>query len=315
MERDDASPALVAWSVQSIGGDVSLRAVSVPSDQVVWASGSKGTVIRTVDGGASWVRCAPADASMLDFRSLVAFDANRAVIATAGTPARIYRTEDGGASWRIAHEDAREGAFFDAMAFADEEQGHLVADPIDGSLPWMETRDGGSSWQPIPKPFLPTPHDGETMFAASCSCVLAREDDVVVVTGGTVPTPNVFVARSRLRESFVADAARWCIARRVLDRAGRRAWICRRRRRLPRGVARRRLGVLVGGRWRHVAQQHWLLGLPKRDCGVAGWNDLRGGGAWRHVRFARLRSLVFDRESHRVPRDCHQRNASRCGWF
>ena len=186
MERDDASPAFVAWSVQSIGGDVSLRAVSAPSDQVVWASGSKGTVIRSVDGGSSWVRCAPADAAMLDFRSLVAFDANRAVIATAGTPARIYRTDDGGASWRIAHEDAREGAFFDAMAFADEEQGYLVADPIDGSLPWLETRDGGASWQPIPKPFLPTPHDGEIMFAASCSCVLAREDDVVVVTGGTV---------------------------------------------------------------------------------------------------------------------------------
>jgi photosystem II stability/assembly factor-like uncharacterized protein len=176
---------VVSWSVQSIGGDVSLRAVSAPSEQVVWASGSKGTVIRTVDGGASWVRCAPPDAAALDFRSLVAFDANRAVISSAGTPARVYRTDNGGSSWLLAHEDAREAAFFDAIAFADDERGYLIADPIEGALPWMETRDGGVTWQRIPDAFLPKPHEGEAMFAASCSCVRARGDDLWVVTGGT----------------------------------------------------------------------------------------------------------------------------------
>jgi photosystem II stability/assembly factor-like uncharacterized protein len=183
-ERDADPSAVVSWSVQSIGGDVSLRAVSAPNEQVVWASGSKGTVIRTVDAGASWVRCAPPDATALDFRSLVAFDANRAVIASAGTPARVYRTDNGGSSWLLAHEDAREAAFFDAIAFADDERGYLIADPIEGALPWMETRDGGVSWQAIPAAFLPKPHDGEAMFAASCSCVGARGDDLWVVTGG-----------------------------------------------------------------------------------------------------------------------------------
>jgi photosystem II stability/assembly factor-like uncharacterized protein len=184
-ERDADRTAVVSWSVQSIGREVSLRAVSAPSENVVWASGSKGTVIRTVDGGASWVRCAPTDATALDFRSLVAFDANRAVIASAGTPARVYRTDNGGSSWHIAHEDAREAAFFDAIAFADDEHGYLIADPIEGSLPWLETRDGGASWQAIPSAFLPSPHEGEAMFAASCGCVRARGDDLWVVTGGT----------------------------------------------------------------------------------------------------------------------------------
>ncbi len=164
------------WSVQALPGAPSLRGLSVPSPRVAWASGANGAVVRTVDGGATWASVSPPDSSGSDFRSIVAFDAMRAVVATAGSPARVHRTVDGGASWSIVFEDPRATAFFDALAFADDRRGFLLGDPQDGATQLFETSDGGASWTAVPQPFLPTPVEGEAMFAASCGCLLAADE-------------------------------------------------------------------------------------------------------------------------------------------
>lgn len=188
-----ASPGLAAggdaamrWSVQALSGAPSLRGLSVPSPECAWVSGTRGTVARSVDCGASWSSVAPTDCRDLDFRSIVAFDARRAVIATAGTPARVYRTEDGGSTWAVVFSDPRATAFFDAIAFADDRRGYLLGDPQDGSMQLFETDDGGASWSLVPLPFLPAPAKGEAMFAASCGCLLAEDEFVAFATGGSV---------------------------------------------------------------------------------------------------------------------------------
>lgn len=179
----DTAP-MPTWAVQEVAGSASLRGVAAPEPLVVWASGSGGTVLRSVDGGASWARVPPQGSAGLDFRSLVAFDAQRALVATAGAPAQVYRTTDGGTTWAIVFEDRRAEAFFDAMAFADDARGYLVGDPIDGNAQVFDTEDGGATWRAVPAPFLPTPVDGEAFFAASCSAMVARGDDAFLVTGG-----------------------------------------------------------------------------------------------------------------------------------
>lgn len=186
-----------SWGVQAVAGSASLRGVCAPEHGVVWASGSGGTVLRSIDGGASWARVAPSAAEGLDFRSLVAFDAQRALLATAGSPARVYRTVDGGSSWNVVLEDLRPQAFFDAMAFADDARGYLVGDPVDGKSQWFDTEDGGATWRAVPAPFLPTPIEGEAMFAASCSTLLAHGDDAFLVTGGAACRFLVSTSRAR----------------------------------------------------------------------------------------------------------------------
>jgi hypothetical protein len=44
------------WQVQNSGVAVRLRGVSAVNEQVAWASGAQGTVLRTADGGATWQR-------------------------------------------------------------------------------------------------------------------------------------------------------------------------------------------------------------------------------------------------------------------
>ena len=47
------------WQLTPTGSSARLRGLSVVSASVVWASGSQGTVLRTVNGGATWQNVSP----------------------------------------------------------------------------------------------------------------------------------------------------------------------------------------------------------------------------------------------------------------
>ncbi|EMR02208.1 WD40/YVTN/BNR-like repeat-containing protein [Cesiribacter andamanensis] len=98
------------WSRQQAPTEASLRGLFVVDAQTVWASGAAGTLLRTTDGGARWELIVPPDS--LDFRSLWAFSAQEALIASAGQPARIYRTTTGGQQWQLVWEDTTGLGFF-----------------------------------------------------------------------------------------------------------------------------------------------------------------------------------------------------------
>src|SRR3546814_12041963 len=55
---------------QHSGVDVRLRGISAVDADVAWASGAKGTVLRTLDGGKHWRRIAVPGANDLDFRAI-----------------------------------------------------------------------------------------------------------------------------------------------------------------------------------------------------------------------------------------------------
>ena len=179
------------WVPAESGTDASLRGLSAVDARVCWASGAGGTVLRTTDG-ARWSRRPVPGAEALDFRSLHAFDAERAVVVSAGAPARVYRTEDGGASWALAYEHPDERAFFDAVDFWDDERGLAFSDPIDGELVVMATADGGRSWEPIAGEALPDALEGEAGFAASGTCLRVHGSGEAWIGLGGGPGARVF---------------------------------------------------------------------------------------------------------------------------
>jgi photosystem II stability/assembly factor-like uncharacterized protein len=171
--------------VASLPQTVSLRGLSAVDAQVAWVSGSRGTVGRTVDGGARWQLCGPVSGASLDFRSVHAFDATTALVANAGTPARIYRTQDAGQSWQMVFEDPAPSAFFDGIAFASERNGLVFGDPDGRGMVMLATDDQGRSWRRLPPESLPRPLQGEAAFAASCTALIAQPSATLVqVTGG-----------------------------------------------------------------------------------------------------------------------------------
>ena len=162
------------------------RGVSAPNKNVVWASGTHGTYVKTVDGGRRWQVERVPDAAALDFRDVEAFSADLAYLLAAGPgeQSRIYKTTNGGKDWILQFTNHDPKGFFDCMAFWDRDHGIAVGDPVDGKFQLIKT-ENGKDWKSIPSEGLPAAIDGEGAFAASGTCIAVRgKKDVWFVTGG-----------------------------------------------------------------------------------------------------------------------------------
>ena len=147
----------------------SLRGLFVVNENVIWASGSAGTVLRSVDGGESWKTMQIPGAENNDFRSLHAWDENRAMVFGVAGPDFGYKTENGGETWEVVYQDTTTGLFFNSLKFADNLNGLAVSDPVDGKFFVIRTENGGQNWERVTN--LPEVEKGEANFAASNTCI------------------------------------------------------------------------------------------------------------------------------------------------
>jgi photosystem II stability/assembly factor-like uncharacterized protein len=171
-----AASATSSWVVQPSQTAERLRGVSAAGDTVAWASGNKGTVVRTGDGGATWTPVRVPDSESLDFRDIEAFGAGTAYVLAIGPGdrSRIYKTEDGGRTWELQFTNTDPRAFYDAIAFWDAKTGLAVGDPVDGRFTIIRTVDGGRTWTPVPAPNIPAALPGDGAFAASGTCLVTH---------------------------------------------------------------------------------------------------------------------------------------------
>lgn len=162
-----------------------LRGLSVVNENVVWASGTNGVVLNTKDGGKNWQIHTVRGADSLDFRSIQAFDENKAIVVSAGCPASIYLTLNGGKSWGLVWDDDNPAVFLDAVSFWNHTNGLVMGDPVDSALFILKTIDGGNNWQKIPTDNIPKSLTVEGGFAASGTCMaMAGKEHAWIGTGG-----------------------------------------------------------------------------------------------------------------------------------
>ena len=185
-----------------------LRGVSAARKRVIWASGSGNTILRSNDGGATWLRLPNPTADRLDFRDIDAMSEDSAYVLGigAGTLSRIYKTTNRGMTWVLQFANADPAIFLDAMAFWDAEHGIAVSDSVKGAFVIITTEDGGRTWNRVPADRLPPALDNEGAFAASGTNVTVfGRDHVWFGTGAGA------AARARVLQS--ADRGRtWAIA-------------------------------------------------------------------------------------------------------
>jgi photosystem II stability/assembly factor-like uncharacterized protein len=168
--------ASAQWVTQQSGKSVRLRGVSAVNRHVAWASGDRGTYLRTVNGGLTWQAGTVPGAEALDFRDVDAFDAQTAYLLAigAGDKSRIYKTTDGGRTWALQYTNPHPQGFFDCMAFWDARRGLAMSDPVNGRFLVITTDDGGRTWKESPAAGMPAALAGEGGFAASGTCVAVR---------------------------------------------------------------------------------------------------------------------------------------------
>ena len=185
------APAQSPWQMQDSGTTAGLRGIYSVDGTIAWASGTDGTVLRTIDGGAHWQKCAIPDAATdgatLDFRGVQAWNANTAIVMSSGKGklSRLYKTTDGCKTWKLILKNRDKEGFWDALYFDRGQWGWLLGDPVEGKFTVFVTSDRGKFWDKLPNPSLRVTPKTQSAFAASNSSLLSSESAGPFVTGGT----------------------------------------------------------------------------------------------------------------------------------
>jgi len=168
------------WEIIPTPVTASLRGLSPLTDKIVWASGTGGTWLRTLDGGKSWDHGIIDGQDSLDFRDIEGMDALTAIAISAGQPAVIYKTVDGGKTWDKKFQGP-EKAFLDGLAFNGKKL-YVVGDEVDGRWMILESRDFGETWKWLET--SPSAPEGAGSFAASGTSIVVDQNNIWFVAAG-----------------------------------------------------------------------------------------------------------------------------------
>jgi photosystem II stability/assembly factor-like uncharacterized protein len=203
------------WEVLMSGIDTNLRGVSAdfahPLSEsgdrsvVIWAAGSNGVILRSVDEGKTWTRLHVEGGDKLDFRGIRSFGDATAFVMSIGDNgrSRIYKTTDGGKTWQLQYSDKRKEFFLDALVCRSEKDCFAISDPIDGKFLLLHTEDR-EHWNELPRDSLPPALAHEGIFAASNSALtICGEHELFFGTGG--PAARVFHSADSGKSWTVAE--------------------------------------------------------------------------------------------------------------
>jgi hypothetical protein len=203
--------------MQESGTTAGLRGIDSVDGTVAWASGTGGTVLKTIDGGAHWTKCtipdAAKDGATLDFRGVQAWDATTAIVMASGKGklSRLYKTKDGCKTWKLIFTNPDKDGFWDALHFDDEgnrrsiwSNGWLLGDPVKGVFTLFYTNNLGKDWYRQSNKGLRVKQGNQGAFAASNSSLFS---DGILVAFGTGGTGGSFVNSGRKMYICVDDCS------------------------------------------------------------------------------------------------------------
>ena len=163
--------AQAQWQISDSHTSADLQGIDAVTNDVAWASGANGVVLRTEDG-RTWQTCAiPPDAANLDFTSIQGFDTKTAVVMSSGKGglSRLYKTTDGCRTWKRVFDNPNGSGSFESLHRATAVEMYLLGDPVGGKLSLYNSRDGGGTWSPFNEPGLDVPQTAGRIVAGTAS--------------------------------------------------------------------------------------------------------------------------------------------------
>ncbi|HEY5535788.1 MAG TPA: T9SS type A sorting domain-containing protein [Ignavibacteria bacterium] len=134
------------WTEQTSPIATALTCVSAVNDNVAWACGNGGKVLRTINAGVNWTDVSGTISTTYDLENIFAWDANTALTTGYSTTTgitTIYQTSNGGTNWTLANSHA---GFGDDLWMTSATDAYFIGDPISGFWDLLKSTNGGSNW-------------------------------------------------------------------------------------------------------------------------------------------------------------------------
>lgn len=144
----------VSWIAVPVSTTENLRSVDIVDENVIWAMGGNGAVIRSTNGGGSFEVVGTISVDGAHY--IAGIDDQIALIATGPNSGNgeILKTTDGGSTWNQVH--TATGAWFNFIDNVNDTILWAQSDPIGGFFHIVKSIDQGETWTPILNP-IPEP--------------------------------------------------------------------------------------------------------------------------------------------------------------
>jgi len=174
-----------------------LQSIAITPNNTVWASGTKGNVVMSIDNGQSWQTKIVPESATLQFRDIWANNTTVFLLAAGeGEQSRLYRSDDNGDNWTLQYTMNNPKGFINCFDFWDENNGLVFGDSIDDKLFMLRTTDGGKNWSRLVTAPL-AQKGGEGGFSASGSCVRVGSNGQVWASTGATKSARLLRSTDR----------------------------------------------------------------------------------------------------------------------
>lgn len=155
-----------------IGPSKALMDVWFKDENVGLAVGASGYVLRTIDGGETWLDWSGAIGSLDFFHLYKLFSNERGVLFLVGEVGQVYRSSDAGETWS-KQEVPYEGSFFGGLAKQSDDSIYIFG--MSGVV--LKSEDEGDSWESV---------SSSTKAILQNASVISNNRVVLVGLGGTL---------------------------------------------------------------------------------------------------------------------------------
>lgn len=203
INQTDNSGTTIGWFSTPTGQSVGFDGLFVLNETTAWASGDIGRIIKTTDGGVTWVQQTPPTTNYVYSINFVDENTGYAGASGAAPPSQLLKTTNGGTTWTSV--DNNSLTFAHAIHFINAQSGF-----IGGNGGFVRTTDGGATWNFVVQASAVYQFDfaneNTGWFVGDLGTIQKTTD------GGNTWTPQVSGTSAPLHDVFVVnDQVAWAV--------------------------------------------------------------------------------------------------------